>query len=158
MAEAPQRYCTNCGHELSPGDQFCPNCGTPVHRAARVPTPEADVPVPPPQQQQQVREAGARSKTRGPKWALAGVFFGQAVLSAVQAASAASPNSNEALVLAVAAAVGSLVGFALIVGLVGGLAYLLFFIRREGATFQEAFFNWPMVAVAGVVALLRFLG
>jgi hypothetical protein len=51
MAEAPQRYCSNCGHELSPEDQFCSNCGTPVHRAARVPTPEADVPVPPPPQQ-----------------------------------------------------------------------------------------------------------
>jgi hypothetical protein len=45
------RFCGNCGHELSPEDQFCPNCGTPVHRAARVPTPEADVPVPPPPQQ-----------------------------------------------------------------------------------------------------------
>jgi hypothetical protein len=56
MAEAPSRYCTNCGHELSPEDQFCPNCGTPVHRAARVPTPEADVPVPPPPQ---ARGAGA---------------------------------------------------------------------------------------------------
>ena len=50
MAEAPSRYCRNCGNELSPEDQFCPNCGTPVHQAARVPTPEADVPVPPPPQ------------------------------------------------------------------------------------------------------------
>src|SRR5215203_1872035 len=41
------RYCGNCGHELSPDDQFCRNCGRPVHQAARVPTPEADVPVPP---------------------------------------------------------------------------------------------------------------
>ena len=48
MAEAPPRYCTNCGNELSPQDQFCSNCGTPVHQAAHVPTPEADVPVPPP--------------------------------------------------------------------------------------------------------------
>jgi hypothetical protein len=47
MAEAPDRFCRNCGHELSPEDQFCPNCGTPVHQAARVSTPEADVPVPP---------------------------------------------------------------------------------------------------------------
>ena len=39
------------GHELSPEDQFCSNCGTPVHRAARVPTPDADVPIPPPPQQ-----------------------------------------------------------------------------------------------------------
>src|SRR5215211_7773289 len=47
MAEAPQRYCGNCGHELSLEDQLCPNCGRPVHRTARVPTPEADIPVPP---------------------------------------------------------------------------------------------------------------
>ena len=47
MAEAPQRYCGNCGHELSVEDQLCPSCGTPVHQTARVPTPEADMPVPP---------------------------------------------------------------------------------------------------------------
>src|SRR5215203_1029292 len=50
MAEEPKRYCRNCGHELGPEDQFCQNCGTPVHQAATVPTPEADVPVPPPPQ------------------------------------------------------------------------------------------------------------
>jgi hypothetical protein len=47
MAEAPERFCSNCGHELKPEDQFCPNCGRPVHHTAHVPTPEADVPVPP---------------------------------------------------------------------------------------------------------------
>ncbi len=47
MAEQPERYCTNCGHELKPDNQFCTNCGVPVHRAARVPTPKADRPVPP---------------------------------------------------------------------------------------------------------------
>ena len=41
------RYCRNCGHELADDDRFCPNCGTPVHEAARVPTPGADRPVPP---------------------------------------------------------------------------------------------------------------
>jgi hypothetical protein len=54
MVEQPQRYCTNCGQELKPEDQFCTNCGMPVHRAARVPTPEADRPVsplPPPTQE-----------------------------------------------------------------------------------------------------------
>ena len=47
MIEQPERYCSNCGHALEPEDQFCSNCGMPVHRAARVPTPEADRPVPP---------------------------------------------------------------------------------------------------------------
>src|SRR5215210_4819063 len=47
MVEQPERYCSNCGHELKPEDQFCSNCGRPVHRVARVPTPEADRPVPP---------------------------------------------------------------------------------------------------------------
>ena len=51
MAETPARYCSNCGHELAPEDRFCQNCGTPVHQAAMVPTPEADVSVPPPPQQ-----------------------------------------------------------------------------------------------------------
>jgi hypothetical protein len=53
MAEVPDRYCGNCGQELSPEGRFCPTCGRPVHRTAHVPTPEADVPVPPPPQQAQ---------------------------------------------------------------------------------------------------------
>jgi zinc-ribbon domain/LmeA-like phospholipid-binding len=47
MVEQPERYCSNCGHELKPEDQFCSNCGMPVHRTARVPTPNADRAVPP---------------------------------------------------------------------------------------------------------------
>jgi zinc-ribbon domain len=43
-----QRYCTNCGAELSEDDSFCGKCGRPVHETAKVSTPEADVPVPPP--------------------------------------------------------------------------------------------------------------
>ena len=45
------RYCRNCGQELAENDRFCSNCGRPVHEAAHVPTPEADIPVPPPPQQ-----------------------------------------------------------------------------------------------------------
>lgn len=45
------RFCGNCGHELSPNDSFCPNCGRSVRETAHVPTPEADVSVPPPPQQ-----------------------------------------------------------------------------------------------------------
>ncbi len=46
-----ERYCRNCGHELESEDNFCSDCGRPVHQTAHVPTPEADVPVPPPPQQ-----------------------------------------------------------------------------------------------------------
>jgi hypothetical protein len=53
MAEVPQRYCGNCGQELSPENRFCPSCGRPVHRTAHVPTPEADAPVRPPPLQAQ---------------------------------------------------------------------------------------------------------
>jgi hypothetical protein len=61
MVEQPERYCSNCGHELKPEDQFCSNCGMPVHRAARVPTPEADRPVPP--LPPPTQEVGRRSLT-----------------------------------------------------------------------------------------------
>jgi zinc-ribbon domain/LmeA-like phospholipid-binding len=47
MVEQPERYCSNCGHQLNPEDQFCSNCGMPVHRGARVPTSNADRAVPP---------------------------------------------------------------------------------------------------------------
>ncbi len=61
MVEQPERYCSNCGQELKPEDQFCSNCGMPVHRAARVPIPEADRPVPP--LPPPTREVGRRSLT-----------------------------------------------------------------------------------------------
>ena len=50
MAEAPKRYCSNCGQQLRPEEQVCPSCGRPVLETAHVPTPEADVPLPPPPQ------------------------------------------------------------------------------------------------------------
>jgi hypothetical protein len=37
-----------------------------------------------------------------------------------------------------------------------GVVYV-FLSRRQEVTFQEAIFNWPMAAVAGVVALLLLL-
>jgi hypothetical protein len=48
MAEAPERFCRNCRHELSAEDRFCPNCGKPVLETAQVGTPQANVEVPPP--------------------------------------------------------------------------------------------------------------
>ena len=47
--DVPQRRCcTNCGHQLAEDDRFCANCGTPVHEAAHMPTPEAERPRVPP--------------------------------------------------------------------------------------------------------------
>lgn len=46
--DGADRYCTNCGHGLRHEDAFCPGCGRPAHQTARVPTPEAEVPVSPP--------------------------------------------------------------------------------------------------------------
>src|SRR5215211_2650314 len=71
VAEEPKRYCTKCGQELSLQDQFCGNCGTPVHRAARVPTPEAATtgPQPPPVQQVRGTEGSAVGRVRAaPYW------------------------------------------------------------------------------------------
>src|SRR5215208_2056767 len=103
MAETPARYCGNCGNELDPEDQFCQNCGRPVHRTASVPTPEADVPVPPPLQQ----EAGTQpleqteAQPRGP-WSTGrlalgclGVFFVVFVIGASLAAIAGNGGGNE---------------------------------------------------------------
>ncbi len=51
VAVAVRHYCGECGHELKPEDRFCSNCGSPIYQPTRVPTPEADVPVPQPQEQ-----------------------------------------------------------------------------------------------------------
>lgn len=45
------RYCRDCGHELSSNDRFCTGCGSPVKQTAHLPTPEANVTVPPPSHQ-----------------------------------------------------------------------------------------------------------
>jgi zinc-ribbon domain/Domain of unknown function (DUF4352) len=81
MAEAPSRYCGNCGNELSPEDQFCRNCGTPVHRAATVPTPEAHVPVPPPPQPAQAG-FGRRHPILTGCLAIVGLLFVLAIVAA----------------------------------------------------------------------------
>jgi hypothetical protein len=79
--EKPEREpCWKCGSRTTLADVRCPTCGAwlrlqthegyghPVHQTARVPTPEADVPVPPPPQ----RETGAQpleqaeAQPRGP--------------------------------------------------------------------------------------------
>ncbi|MDQ5827574.1 MAG: DUF4352 domain-containing protein [Chloroflexota bacterium] len=65
---------------MAEGDRFCPNCGTPVHQAAHVSTPEADVPVPPlPQQAGQAAMTSGRAekerKSKRNAWLALGVVL-----------------------------------------------------------------------------------
>jgi hypothetical protein len=152
------RYCAYCGHRLEPEARFCSNCGRPVHRSARVPTPEADVPTsqlptsPPLSPQHQPSEAEARSMTRwfreaeaqdGTRWpmlALAGVFLILVVVETVQG----MLSEVIPVMLAVAA----------VVLVASGVSYISL-IRRSGeATFREAIFNWSVVALAAFATFL----
>jgi hypothetical protein len=99
-----ERYCSNCGHELSDDAQFCSNCGSPVHQTARVPTLEAEVPVPPPPQQQEggaqpLEQAEAQPQGRWTKGRLVlgclGVFFVIFLVGASLAALGGSGGGNE---------------------------------------------------------------
>ena len=47
------RFCSYCGQELRQDGSFCPSCGKPTTRNARVSSPEASVPPPPTQQPRQ---------------------------------------------------------------------------------------------------------
>ena len=171
--ETPARYCGNCGHELSPTDQFCRNCGTPVHRAAKVPTPEADASVPPPPQQAedrsappqapQTRPGAARVHTalRGPEWGMLAVFLVDGVVVTVQHIPAAPAGKDLGYQIGyqighgIGMAINALIATSLIILVVGAIYYVI--ARKRGVTFREAVFNWPMVILAGVAASGSFL-
>jgi cation transport ATPase len=93
----------------------------------------------------QPREAEARSEMRRPVLALAGVFLALAVLDVVRFSQGWTSRLGWPFI--------DLLRLALIILVVSGAGYL-FLMRRQGITFRETMFNWPMVAVAGVVALL----
>jgi hypothetical protein len=163
------RYCRNCGQELQPEDQFCAGCGRPVQANARVPTPEADVPIPPPPQQAEDRpvpsqapqaqpsEEEVRSTNRGPTRAMSVVFLVLGIGKTVQLMPVvpAGDGFGPQIVYSVAGAIGSAVGVAAILLILGGVHYV--FARKQGVTFREAIFNWPLVIVTSIVAFLSFL-
>jgi hypothetical protein len=105
------------------------------------------------------RKAEIRSKTRGPKLALAGVFLALPIWDTVRGMSEFSPNlvfvqrllygllwSSVDLLL-------DLLILAVTMLVVSGVVYL-FLRRRQAVTFREAIFNWPMDGVAALVALV----
>jgi hypothetical protein len=52
-------------------------------------------------------------------------------------------------------AVGDMFGLAGLILMVGGVYYVT--ARKNGVTFREAIFNWPLVALAGIATFLNFL-
>src|SRR5215204_6340238 len=108
--------------------------------------------------QQQPREAEARSEARGPKLALAGVLLSLAVWHTGRVGLALYYDLGWGVVLSVLVlAIYDLLPFAVIMLVASEVVYLSLLRRRQEVTFQEAIFNWPMAAVAGVVALLLLL-
>jgi zinc-ribbon domain len=158
-----ERYCSYCGSKLDLDARFCWNCGRPVHRGAREPAPEVDMPTsqiptspqptsPPPLPPQQLREMVARGGTTwhravvargGISWqmlALAVVFLILAVGEAVQGGLSGAIRA----VPLVAAVV-----------LVGSVVSYLSLVRRNGgATLREAVFNWSVAVLAAFAAFL----
>jgi hypothetical protein len=111
--------------------------------------------------QQPPRLAEGPIGKRGPKLALAGVFLSLTVLRIARELWGSLLNRDFVYILKyllaflLGVALGDLLTLAVIVLLASGVRYL-FFMRNQRVYFREAIFNWPMVAVAGVAALLLF--
>ena len=157
-----ERYCRNCGQELKLEDRYCVGCGRPVHATTDVPAPEADVPVSlpvspqapisPPQEQQ---PGEAQVAPRGTLWGMLGVFLVLGIVKTIQGMPSAPSGSD------IVSRIGFGMGFAALIPLfsvaalillIGGVYYAI--ARKDGLTFREAIFNWPLVIVAGVAAVL----
>jgi hypothetical protein len=172
-----QRYCTNCGNELDPEDRFCQNCGKPVHQAARVPTPEADVPVPPPPQQAETspQSPQATEQMAAPtpvpqerlqwrwKWARGPIIFFLGSVIVTSLLDAAATQAAEGMVYVVAYAIGNSLGLLLnyvpIWLILGGLVYLIArLLGRKPSFFWVLFDWWVVVVVVTPILLGGFLG
>jgi hypothetical protein len=168
-----ERYCRSCGQELRPEDQFCANCGRPVHATAQVPTPEADVPVPPlPQQVEAIaqpsrttEQAAAPSpqpQQRPPwrwsqyKWKIF-FFLGSVIVSSLLLAVADPSTAGERVVYVLAYAFGVslnlLLTFIPIWLALGGLVYLVARLLGRKPPFFRMVFDW-WVTVAVVIPIL----
>jgi hypothetical protein len=163
------RYRRSCGQELQPEDRFCASCGKPVHATATVPTPEADVPIPPPPQQAQdssvpsqapqtqSSEEQVRSATRGPMWGMLAVSLVMGIGVPVRQIPAWAASMDIGSLISTGLVLGTVSLFipATLILLFGGVYYVM--ARKDGVTFSEAIFNWPLVIVASIVAFVSLL-
>ncbi len=100
-----------------------------------------------------------RGEGRGPMLALAGVLLLLGAVETVRGIASAEPGWSVAANLGYAVAEALLdvyivAGVALVMG---GLIYLLAYLRGRRVTFLGAIFNWAVVVAAAVLALLLYL-
>ncbi len=154
------RYCSTCGQELRAGGGFCPGCGRPSHATAQVPTPEANVPIPPvqapTQPRQDLQHGRAKDVIRGPKWGMLVVFLVLIVgRTAMELPPASYGDFASRLGYGMAIPIILALGLAVLILFIGGVYYVTG--RKDGVTFSEAIFNWPMVILAGGVVFLAII-
>ncbi len=100
-----------------------------------------------------------RTEGRGPMLALAGVLLLLGVAETVREMADAKPDGGVFPRVGYAVA-GAVVNVYIVAGLalvMGGMIYLLYYLRGRRVTFLEAIFNWAVVVAAALVALLMYL-
>ena len=153
------RYCGSCGEKLEPEDRSCPGCGQPVHETAQAPqtngrVPHAQAPARP---RQEWRHGAAQDSTRGPMLGMLVAFVVLVAGETAQRMPPAASGGTFASRLVVGAALPLALALLLValISLLGGVYYAI--ARKNGVTFREAVFNWPMVSTAGGIAVVFLL-
>jgi hypothetical protein len=100
-----------------------------------------------------------RTEGRAPMLALAGVLLLLGVAETAREMANAEPDGSvfSPLGYAVAAALAEVYIVAGMALVMGGLIYLLAYLRGRRVTFVEAIFNWAVVVAAAAVALLMYV-
>src|SRR5215217_996935 len=98
-----------------------------------------------------------RSTPRGPTWGMLAMFVVLGIGEAVRVMSAAPTGKDIVyqIVSGMTSAVLVTLAVAALILLPGGIYYVS--ARTEGATFRESIFNWPLVTLAGIIALLSLI-
>jgi len=98
-----------------------------------------------------------RSTPRGPTWGMLAMFLVLGIGEAVRAISATPTGKDPVyqIVYGTTSAILVLLAVALLILLPGGIYYVS--ARTEGAIFRRSIFNWPLVILAGIVALLSLI-
>jgi hypothetical protein len=153
------RYCGNCGEKLEPEDKSCPGCDRPAHETAHAPqangrVPHAQAAARP---RREWRNGAAQDSTRGPMWGMLVAFVVLVAGETAQRMLLAAPGGTFASRLVVGAALPLALALLLValILLLGGVYYAI--ARKDGVTFREAVFNWPMVSTAGGIAVVFLL-